>query len=261
MKVCPKRDHDDKTLMEWNILKHIWNAAHLEPGVARVPKPIFLASIENGESTAFSVLGMTPVLRDVDDTDDLPQIFLDVLAALDQCKRAEVLHRDISSDNILVSAGTDTSRPVGYLIDFNVAVKFSDVDVPLRLSEVTGKWNYLSRAQHVRALYYSQFNKVKGFKQHDEMDDYESLFYTLLHFVLRRHGRKLPWKTAKKFKKYLLKEAVFQEESWAHFMALYGVEEKWRVTLNNLRKCILTDDSQNINTNFRDILRTMTPRQ
>ncbi|KAJ2888086.1 hypothetical protein FB639_000877, partial [Coemansia asiatica] len=119
-------------------------------------------------------IAMTPIgknLREVKCVDEL------IIAAADAMevhtaisKKCRILHRDISSNNILIRQSLDTGRVHGILIDFDCALRIdhnSDKDRPRR-PDMTGTRPYMSIG-----------NLSQSSVERTVLDDWESIIYVL----------------------------------------------------------------------------------
>ncbi|KAI0073750.1 hypothetical protein K474DRAFT_1564786, partial [Panus rudis PR-1116 ss-1] len=108
---------------------------------------------------------------------DLVQVMRDALQALiDGYVKARILHRDISSDNILVSALEDPEGlRRGLLNDWDISCTVPPGCTDVFPRSVCGTWRFMS----CELLYLTH-------KSHEIYDDLQSLFWVLV-FVAARH--------------------------------------------------------------------------
>ncbi|KAF9067362.1 kinase-like domain-containing protein [Rhodocollybia butyracea] len=181
-------DHENRRLV---LLKDFWNWKYdseyetykaLEcKGVSHVPHALAGEDIA-GRFQQTEVLGIKPVhfhlmldvvgepLTKCISTHQFAQIISDALQAHYKAyRKAGVLHRDISSGNIIFF------KSRGYLIDWERSIKVTGIPPAARTTERTGTWQFMS----IKLLEDPDY-------PHQVRDDLESFFYVMLFMLCIR---------------------------------------------------------------------------
>ncbi|KAJ2603092.1 hypothetical protein H4R99_002470 [Coemansia sp. RSA 1722] len=119
-------------------------------------------------------IAMTPIgknLREVQCVDELIIAAADAMEVHSAISReCQILHRDISSNNILIRRSNDTGRVNGILIDYDCALRIGNDDEPDRTCrpDMTGTLPYMSIG-----------NLSQSSVARTVLDDWESIIYVL----------------------------------------------------------------------------------
>ncbi|KAJ1662821.1 hypothetical protein EV178_005518, partial [Coemansia sp. RSA 1646] len=191
------RGSDDKSRDEVSLLREINNTLKDNKDMEGKYPTLLAGGIvkmtdENGESfddtvdTAFTGLSndtlqkltlriqkrvaMTPTDQDIcrcKSVDELIIVAADVMEAHSAIlKRCNILHRDISINNILINCNGPGGRAYGMVIDFDCALRIDDTADHKARSEMTGTFPFMS----VNNLEASDVMRT-------ELDDWESIIY------------------------------------------------------------------------------------
>ncbi|KAJ1764361.1 hypothetical protein LPJ74_006663, partial [Coemansia sp. RSA 1843] len=117
-------------------------------------------------------MAMTPIGQDIrrcKSADELIIAAADVMEVHTAIrKQCNILHRDISINNILINRSGPESRVRGMLIDFDCALRIDDTTDHKARSEMTGTFPFMS------------INNLEASKViRTELDDWESIIYVL----------------------------------------------------------------------------------
>eukprot|EP01138_Halocafeteria_seosinensis_P000755 gb/GECG01000772.1/.p1 GENE.gb/GECG01000772.1/~~gb/GECG01000772.1/.p1 ORF type:complete len:619 (+),score=66.37 gb/GECG01000772.1/:1-1857(+) len=228
VKAFPKgadhRDHEYTTLTEL-----------AKADVKHVVRPVFKGTMEV-DGSEVPVLGIFPIGERI--TRELEEHVIlgclrDVHRALYASFNAKVLHGDVSPHNMIQYDGADGTE--GYLIDFDASL------IAGNSGGLSGKWPYFSRKLHSCMLQQRRSNEVTTEEQEIE-DDWESLFYCMLHFA--RDSERLPWEgsVGKHYScsdMYAMKCALFCREQSYFEYKLHHVSPLFRKCLTEMRDFVL----------------------
>ncbi|KAJ2662147.1 hypothetical protein IWW48_002043 [Coemansia sp. RSA 1200] len=193
------RDSDDKSRDEVSLLREINNALKdnkdlegkyptlLAGGIVKITDEygeVFDDTVDTAfagletetlEALGFRVqksMAMTPIGQDIrrcESVDELIAAAADVMEVHSAIrKQCNILHRDISVNNILINRNGPGGRACGMLIDFDCALRIDDTTDHKARSEMTGTFPFMS----INNLEASNVMRT-------ELDDWESLVYVL----------------------------------------------------------------------------------
>ncbi|EPQ50482.1 hypothetical protein GLOTRDRAFT_133855 [Gloeophyllum trabeum ATCC 11539] len=112
------------------------------------------------------------------------EAFYDVVLGHECMGQKDILHRDISVNNIMISAYPDTEMCKGFLIDMEYATVIGEAGSDGDLREITGTTQFLSAAR-VR-------QRGKELPVHETWNDLESLFWSLVYTFTHYRPHTLP---------------------------------------------------------------------